>query len=227
VSRRTTVLIVDDHQVLVEGLLALLGDYPDLEVVGTASNGAEAIEAVDARPPDVVLMDYRMPDVDGAVATATIHSRHPGVAVVFLSGDNSEAALFAAVEAGAVGYLVKSEAMSQVANAVRWAAQGEMLLPKDVLSSLIQHQRQRSLDERHRERLRESMTSRELDVLRLMAAGLDNQQVADRLFISYLTVRGHVRNILDKLDCHTKLAAVARASEYGLIPVPPLSEVHE
>jgi DNA-binding NarL/FixJ family response regulator len=218
VSRRTTVLLVDDHKVLVEGLRALLGDYADLEVIGTAGTGAEAIEAVDARPPDVVLMDYRLPGGDGAAATAAIHARHPGVAVVFLSADDSDAALLAAVEAGAVGYLVKSEAMSQVADAVRLAAAGEMLLPNDVLARLIQHQRQRSRDERSRDRLLDTMTPREVEVLRLMADGLDNQQVAQRLSISYLTVRGHVRNILDKLDCHTKLAAVARASEYGLIP---------
>jgi DNA-binding NarL/FixJ family response regulator len=152
-----------------------------------------------------------------ASATAAIHAGHPDVAVLFLSADDSEIALFAAVEAGAVGYLVKSEAMGQVAESVRRAAAGEMLLPKHVLAQLIQHQRQRDIDERARERLLEEMTPRELDVLRLMADGLDNQQIAERLSISYLTVRGHVRNILGKLTCHTKLAAVARASEYGLI----------
>jgi DNA-binding NarL/FixJ family response regulator len=218
VSPRTTVLIVDDHQVLVEGIRALLGDHPDIEVIGAVATGAEAVRAVDARPPDVVLMDYRMPGGDGALATAAIHASHPDVAVVFLSGDDSEAALLEAVEAGAVGYLIKSEAMSQIADSIRWAAAGEMLLPRDVLARLIQHQRQRSLDHHRREHLVEAMTPRELEVLRLMADGLDNQQVADRLFISYLTVRGHVRHILDKLDCHTKLAAVVKASEYGLIP---------
>lgn len=213
-------LIVDDHPILVEGLRALLGDHPDLDITGTAGTVAQAVEAVDTRPPDVVLMDYRLPDGSGPVATAAIRARHPGVAVLFLSGDDSNAALLAAVEAGAAGFLVKSEAMGQLADAVRSAATGEMVLPRNVLARLIRHHRQRSLDERSRQRLPETMTPRELEVMRLMADGLDNQQVAERLLIDDRTVRGHVRSILDKLDCHTKLAAIAKASEYRLIPAP-------
>jgi DNA-binding NarL/FixJ family response regulator len=211
------VLLVDDHPVMLDGLRALLSDYPDIEVVGGAATTHEAIEAVDECSPNVVFMDYRLKGGDGAEATAAIREGHPEVAVVFLTADDSESALFAAVEAGAVGYLLKSEPMSQVVDAARRAASGEMLLPQGVLKRLIQQQRQRALHERKREHLLGELTSRELEVLRLMAQGLDNQQVAERLVISYLTVRGHVRSILGKLDCHTKLAAVARASEYGLI----------
>jgi DNA-binding NarL/FixJ family response regulator len=220
VNQRTRVLIVDDHQVVREGLVALLSDLPDIEVVGATGTVKEALEQVESSRPHVVLMDYRLPDQDGATATAAIRRSHPDVAVVFLSADDGESALFAAVEAGAAGFLVKSEAVTQVADAVRWAALGEILVPPAVLTRLIQRQRQRALDQRRREHLLAEMTQRELEVLPLMAEGLDNQEIADRLSISYLTVRGHVRNVLGKLDAHSKLAAVARAVQYGLIPPP-------
>jgi DNA-binding NarL/FixJ family response regulator len=217
VSERTRVLVVDDHQVVREGMCALLSRQDDIEVVGAVGSVAEAIEQVAACAPHVVLMDYRLPGGDGPKATAVIRERHPEVAVVFLSGDEGEDALYSAVAAGAAGFLVKSETMSEVAEAVRRAAAGEMLIPPVVLTRLIQRQRQQALDERNRARLVEGLTSRELEILRLMAEGLDNQEIADRLYISYLTVRGHVRNILLKLESHTKLAAVARAVQYGLI----------
>jgi DNA-binding NarL/FixJ family response regulator len=217
VSEPTTVLVVDDQRLVRDGLCALLSREPGIEVVGAVGTAAEAVEQVALSRPDVVLMDYGMPGGDGPVATATIHARHPGVAVVFLSGDDGEGALFAAVEAGAVGYLAKSETMVQVADAVRRAAAGEMLVPPEVLTRLIQGQRQRAVDERTRERLVDGLTARELEIMRLIAGGLDNQEIADHLHISYLTVRGHVRNVLYKLGCHTKLAAVARAVQNGLL----------
>jgi DNA-binding NarL/FixJ family response regulator len=217
VTEGVSLLVVDDHPVLVEGLLALLSDFSDIEVLGTAGSAAEALEKVAAFRPRVVLMDYRLPDGDGVAATAAILERHPDVAVVMLSADDSESAVFSAVEAGAVGYLVKSEAMGQIADAVRRAGAGEMLIPQAMLGRLVRQRQSRALDERQRERLLGALTRREIEVLRLMADGLDNQQIASRLFISYLTVRGHVRRILAKLDCHTKLAAVARAGEYGLL----------
>ncbi len=217
VTERIRVLVVDDHRVMREGLCALLSDHPEIEVVGAVGTVFEAQEQVAACSPQVVLMDYRLPDADGATATAAIRASHPDIAVVFLSAEEGDQALFAAVEAGAAGYMVKSETVSDVAAAVRRAAAGEMLVPPAVLTRLIQRQRQRALDERNRERLIEGLTGREVEVLGLMADGLDNQEIADRLYISYMTVRGHVRNILGKLDCHTKLAAVARAVQYGLI----------
>jgi DNA-binding NarL/FixJ family response regulator len=220
-SEPIRVLIVDDHRILREGLGALLAREPGIEIVGGAGSASEAVEQVAALAPDVVLMDYRLPGGDGPSATTAIRERHQDVVVVFLSGDDGEDALFAAVEAGAAGYLAKSEATSGIADAVRRAAAGEMLVPQAVLTRLIQRQRRRALDERNRERMVEGLTAREVEILRLMAAGLDNQAIAERLHISYLTVRGHVRNLLFKLDCHTKLAAVARAINYGLVEPPP------
>jgi two-component system response regulator DevR len=220
VSERIRVLVVDDHRVVREGLCALLARDEDIEVVGAVGSVAEAIAQVEASAPRVVLMDYRLPDGDGTKATTAIRDRHPEVVVVFLSGDDREDALYAAVEAGAAGFLVKSESMSQVSDAVRRAAAGEMLVPPEVLTRLIQRQRRRAVDVRNRERLVEALTAREVEIVRLMAEGIDNQEIADRLSISYLTVRGHVRNVLVKLESHTKLAAVARAVQYGLIDRP-------
>lgn len=209
--------MVDDHPIMREGLVALLSDDDDIDVVGSAATAAEALEQVAAHPPHVVLMDYRLPDQDGASAATAIRRNHPEVAVVFLSADSGERALFAAVEAGAVGFMVKSEAASAVSDAVRRAARGEVLLSPALLTQLIQRQRQLARDQRQRERLLGELTARELEVLRLMAEGLDNQEIADRLRISYMTVRGHVRNVLAKVGAHNKLAAVARAIEHGLV----------
>ena len=220
VTRPIRVLIVDDHRVLVDGLRVLLGHYPDLEVVGDAASVAEAAAAVEACRPDLVLMDYHLPDGDGVGATTAIRDRHPDVAVLFLSAEETDAAVFRAVEAGAVGYLLKTETIDQLADAVRRAAAGEMLFPQHLLSRGIQQQRRRAVDERRRERLRDALTPRELEILGLMAAGMSNQEISARLCISYLTVRGHVRGILGKLDCHTMLAAVVRANEYGILPPP-------
>jgi two-component system response regulator DevR len=217
VSARTRVLVVDDHLVVREGLSALLARNEDIEVVGSVGSVAEAIEQVAACAPRVVLMDYRLPDGDGTKAAIAIRDGFPDVVVVFLSGDDRDDALYAAVEAGAAGFLVKSATMLEVADAVRRAAAGEMLVPPEVLTRLIQGQRRRAVDARNRERLVETLTAREVEIVRLMARGMDNQEIADRLSISYLTVRGHVRNVLVKLESHTKLAAVAKAIQYGLI----------
>jgi two-component system response regulator DevR len=216
-SARIRVLLVDDHVVLLEGLRALLSDHADIEVVGVARSVAQAIQAADELKPEVVLMDYRLPDGTGATASTGIRERSPGVAIVFLSGDESEDSLLAAVEAGAAGYLIKSESPGEIADAVRKAAKGEVLLPAGVLAQLIGRQRQVAARLTARRTLVEQLTQRELEVLRLMAKGVDNQGIADRFFVKYTTVRSHVRSVLAKLEVHSKLEAVARAGEYGLL----------
>jgi DNA-binding NarL/FixJ family response regulator len=213
----TRVLIVDDRRVVVEGLRALLSERPGLEVVGTASSVASAVSSARSNRPDVVLMDFRLPDGTGAVAAKAIRAEQPLVAVVILSADDSEESLLAAVEAGACGYLVKTDSVSDVADAIRRAADGEILVPPSLLVRLVTSHRQRALDRSRKERLLGELTHREIEILRLMTEGLDNQSISERLLISYTTVRAHVRNILGKLDAHSKLEAVARASEYGLL----------
>jgi DNA-binding NarL/FixJ family response regulator len=216
-SEPIRVLIVEDHRVLAEGLELALGRHDDLTVVGIAGTVAEATELAHQERPDVVLMDFHLPDGTGAQVAATIRGKLPDVAVVILSGDSSEEAMLAAVEAGAVGFLSKSQAAAQVATAVHRAADGEMLIPAATLAGLVARQRQRARAESERTRLVDALTPREREILQLMAQGLDNRAVADQLVISFTTVRGHVQNILGKLGAHSKLEAVARAGEYGLL----------
>lgn len=214
---QTRVLIVEDHLILAEGLALALGRCDDLLVVGLAGSVAEAVALADQEVPHVVLMDYHLPDGTGAQAALAIRRRLPEAAIVMLTADASDEVLMAAVEAGACGFLLKSNAAAQVIEAVRRAADGEMLIPAATLARLIGRQREQARRQAERSRLLEKLTPRELEVLALMARGLDNRAIAHRLVLSYATVRGHVQNILSKLDAHSKLEAVARAVEYGLL----------
>jgi DNA-binding NarL/FixJ family response regulator len=216
-TAKIRVLLVDDHVVFLEGLSALLSDYTDLEVVGRVRSVADAIRAAEDVKPDVVLMDYRLPDGTGAAAAAGIRELRPEATIVFLSGDESEESLMASVEAGAVGYLIKSESAGEIAAALRKAALGDVLLPAGVLTQLIDRQQRLAARLRTSRALVEQLSARELEVLRLMAEGLDNLGIADRLGVKYTTIRTHVRNVLAKLEVHSKLQAVARASGYGLL----------
>jgi DNA-binding NarL/FixJ family response regulator len=211
------VLIVEDHQVLAEGLELALERHEDVHVVGSAPGIVAGLEIARRESPDVVLMDFHLPDGTGAEAAATIRAELPGVAVVILSADSGEDALVAAVESGACGYLLKSQAASHVVDAVRRAASGEMLIPAATLAGLLSRVRERQTRERELQRLTGHITPREREILNLMAQGLDKNTIAEKLFISFTTVRGHVQNILEKLDAHSKLEAVARASEHGLL----------
>lgn len=210
-------LIVEDHRVLAEGLELALGRHPDLEVVGLAGTVADATRLAGEHRPDVVLMDYYLPDGTAPEAANSIRERLPGVAVVVLTADDSEDTLLSTVEAGACGLLLKTRATVDVAHAVRRAAEGEMLIPAATLAALIARQRQRAQREAQRAHLLMLLTPREREVLQLMAQGLDNRAIAERLVISFTTVRGHVQRVLGKLGAHSKLQAVARAAEHGLI----------
>jgi len=217
VADQTRVLIVEDHQILAEGLALALGRHDDLLVVGLAGTVAEAVAMADRERPDVVIMDYHLPDGTGAQAALAIRQHLPEAAIVILTADASDEVLTAAVEAGACGFLLKSNAAAQVIDAVRRAADGEMLIPAATLARLIGRQRERVRREAERSSLMEKLTPRELEVLGLMARGLDNRAIAQQLVLSYATVRGHVQNILSKLGAHSRLEAVARAVEYGLL----------
>lgn len=211
------VLVVEDHRVLAESLEFALNAEPGLDVVGLAGTCAEAEGAAIASTPDVVLLDFHLPDGDGAELAATLRARSPAVRIVMLTGDASDEAMAAAVGAGAVGYLEKSRGAADVVDAIRRAAAGEMLIPAAKLAHLLEVQRQRASTEAARERLHGRLTPREHEVLRLMAAGKENRTIADELVISLTTVRGHVQAILEKLESHSKLEAVARAAAVGLI----------
>jgi two-component system, NarL family, response regulator DevR len=212
-----TVLIVEDHRLMVEGLASLLGEVPELRVVGTAGSVKEAIEAAETLQPQVVLMDFRLPDGDGPEATQRIRHDRPEVAVLFLSADVSDEAMMRAVDAGACGYVSKAASAEELTNAIRRAGEGEFLLPAATMSRLLARQREARKSEAAKERLAEELTGREREVLKMMASGLDNYDIADRLGIGYGTVRSHVRGVLEKLGARSRLQAVAMARETGLI----------
>lgn len=211
------VLLVEDHQVVAEGLQALLEEYPDLHVVGWAPSVAAARDAVEAGPVDVALVDFRLPDGSGADAAAAIRAVRPGAAVVFLSVDDSDEAMMAAVGEGAAGYLLKSAPSQDVVTAIRRAAAGETLIPADRLIALLNRRRALVRLQEEQARVRATLTPRELEILELMAEGLDNRAIAERLVIEYSTVRSHVHRVLQKLGARSQLEAVVRARELEIV----------
>lgn len=216
------VLIVEDHRVLAQGLELALSLHADIQVVGTAGTAEDAVRQAAELNPDVVLMDFHLPDATGAEAAQRLRaggedSGRP--AVVMLSGDTSDDAMLQAIEAGVSAYISKTEFASQVADAVRKAADGDMLVDRSTLMRLISHQQRKSKRADEASRLRRSLTQRELDVLRLMAEGLDSHQMAERLHISVTTVRGYVQAVIEKLGAHSRLEAVAKASAHRLLDV--------
>ena len=212
-----SVLLVEDHRLVAEGLAAMLNATGDIRVVGTAGTSADAVRLSALEQPAVVVMDSHLPDGDGADIAGRIREHQPQVAIVFLSADESEAAMIAAVRAGACAYLPKSRATADVVAAVRRAAEGEMLIPAAQLARLLARSHEMARDDDERRRLLDSLTRREKEVLALMAEGLDNRAIAADLGIGFTTVRGHVQNILEKLDAHSKLEALVCAARYALL----------
>jgi DNA-binding NarL/FixJ family response regulator len=204
------VLIVDDHRVVADGLRLVLDEHPDLQVIATAGDGASALRLASTTPPDLVLVDYRLPDMTGAELAAQLRDRQPGIRVLFLSMVVSAPLIREAVKAGARGYLVKTQPAEELVDAVRRAARGEMLVPAATLAQLV-------VGDDEGAQLLDRLTPRETDVLRLLAAGLDNRAIAARLGIGYVTARSHLRNLSSKLGAHSKLEILARAVELGLI----------
>ena len=207
----TTVLLVDDHAVLAESLSALLGTQADLDVVGTARTLAEAHRLVATSRPDVVLLDVALPDGDGIAEIPALLERHPGARIVVLTGTTSDRVLVAAVEAGAAGFLSKSGGVRRVVDTVRAAAADEAVLPEATLERLVPLMQQRTEERQVR------LTGREAEVLQLVAEGLTNAAIAERLVVSLHTVRNHVARISRKLGAHSKLEALSIALRQGLV----------
>ena len=210
VERLIRVLIVEDHMIVAEGLQSLIAQEPDLEVVGLATTVEEAGRLGRDARPDVILVDFRLPDGNGAEAVAAIRKMVPKVRVLFLSAVESPAALMTAIQAGARGYLLKANAAKEVVSAVRRVAAGEMLISASALAALIAEKGEQT-------HLIDTLTRREREVLRLMAQGLDNRAIAGRLGVEYGTVRSHIRNLIAKLEVHNKMQAIVRAAQLGLL----------
>jgi DNA-binding NarL/FixJ family response regulator len=208
-------MIVDDHEMIVQALVLALAREPDMDVVGTANTARDAIVRAEECSPDVLLIDYQLPDGTGADAVRGL--ARPGLRTVFLSADRSDSAMLAALEVGACGYLLKSEPLDSLVAAVRRAGEGEILLEAGELVSLLGREREREREGTERRRVDASLTAREREILGLMAQGLDNRAIAERLHLALTTIRWYVQIVLEKLGAHSKLGAVARAAQLGLI----------
>jgi DNA-binding NarL/FixJ family response regulator len=211
------VLIVQDHPLLASALARVLEGQPDFAVSGVSSSGATALASAALDRPDVVLMDFRLPDVTGPEAARMIQSEHAKAAIVFHSADESETALLDAVDAGATAYLTKDATADQIVEAVRRASKGEVLIPVELFARAIRRQRGVATQKREREQLLAVFTPRELDILNLLAEGLDTTAMSQRLGIAPHTVEWHVRHVIEKLQVHSKLQAVISAARQGLI----------
>jgi two-component system, NarL family, nitrate/nitrite response regulator NarL len=216
-ARRVQVLIVQDHPLLASAIARVLEGQPDMAVSGVSASGAAAVESVAQNKPDVVLMDFRLPDVSGPSAARTIKSAHADAAIVFHSADESETALLDAIDAGATAYLTKDATADQIIEAVRRASAGEVLIPVELFARAIARQRAAVTKKRERDQLLAEFTPRELDILHLLAEGLDTVAMSRRLGIAPHTVEWHVRHVIEKLQVHSKLQAVIAAARKGLI----------
>lgn len=211
---RVRVLVVEDHQVMADALTEALASHPAIEVIGTDGTLEEARRRVEHRAPDVVLMDVRLPDGDGAAGTAELLALAPQAQVVILSALTGIDVIARAVEAGASGFVSKTEPLETLTSAILRVHEGEALFSVETLSAVASHLR------RGRRRPGADLTEREREVLALLAAGTSTEAIAERLVLSVHTVRNHVRNLLTKLHAHTKLEAVAIALRERLVEIP-------
>jgi DNA-binding NarL/FixJ family response regulator len=211
------VLIVQDHPLLASAIARILDSQDDMTVSSIARRGDEAAKLAAVDQPAVVLMDFLLPDSTGPVAAAKIRAAVPHSAIVIHSADESETALLDAIDAGAIAYLTKSATADQIIEAVRRASDGEVLIPVAIFAKAIARQRKLVTDRQAREKLLAQFTPRELDVLRLLAEGLDTANLATRLGIAPHTVEWHVSHVIEKLGVHSKLQAVIAAVRTGLI----------
>ena len=206
-----TVLVVDDHPVVRSGLVGMLDVEDDLVVVGEAGDGEEAVIRVGELNPDVVLMDLRMPRLDGAAATARIIAAHPRTRVLVLTTYDTDAVIVRAVEAGATGYLLKDTPRTDLVDAVRAAARGETVLAPPVAARLVSRMRTPATD---------LLTEREVQVLAAVARGLSNPEIGRRLHIGEATVKTHLLRVFTKLEVDDRTRAVTVAMERGILPPP-------
>jgi two-component system NarL family response regulator len=213
------VLVVDDQELFRRGLTMLLSVEPDMEVVGEAADGASAAALAATAVPDVVLMDVRMPRQTGIEACTAVKDAAPNARIIMLTVSDDEADLYDAVKSGASGYLLKDSSIEEVAQAIRVVADGQSLISPSMAIKLLDEFKQMARTDRQAVPT-PRLTERELEVLRLVAQGLNNREIAKQLFISENTVKNHVRNILEKLQLHSRMEAVMYAVREKILDIP-------
>ena len=207
-NRVIRVLTVDDHALLREGIASLVNEEPDMKLVAEASTGEEAIEKFRQHHPDVTLMDLQMPNVNGIEAIQRIQSEFPGARIIVLTTYTGDVQVVRALKAGARGYLLKGHVHRELLDTIRAVDAGQKRIPPEIATELAEHNAD------------DDLTQREIDVLRLIAAGNANKQIADQLSIGEATVRGHVTNILSKLGANDRTHAVTIGLSRGIIELP-------
>ncbi|MBI2237190.1 MAG: response regulator transcription factor [Actinobacteria bacterium] len=219
-SERLRVMVVDDHALFRRGLQMVLEQEPDLELVGEASDGAEAIDRAQALMPDVILMDIRMPKRSGIEAAGRIKDMLPHVKILMLTISDEEADLYEAIKAGASGYLLKEIPIEEVADAIRSVWAGQSRISPSMASKLLSEFAAMSKASSERPQMpAPKLTDREMEVLKLVAQGMNNRDIAKELFISENTVKNHIRNILEKLHLHSRMEAVVYAVREKLLEI--------
>lgn len=215
------VMVVDDHALFRRGMELVLAQEPGMCVVGEAADGAEAVEKARALTPDIVLMDVRMPRRSGLEACRTIHDSVPSAKIIMLTISDEEADLYEAIKAGATGYLLKEISIEEVADAIRAVQGGQSLISPSMASKLLTEfaTMARKDVEAPPPVLTPRLTEREMEVLTLVAKGLANKDIARQLFISENTVKNHVRNMLEKLQLHSRMEAVVYAVREKMLEI--------
>lgn len=208
-SEKIRILLVDDHAVVRSGLSAFLSVNPDLELVGEAENGEQAVVRAGLLQPDVVLMDLMMPVMDGVAATAAIKKKHPHIQIIALTSFQEDELVQNALRAGAVGYLMKNVTARELGAAIRAAKDGKMTLSPEAAQALVRATQQM--------KEAETFTDREREVLKLMVEGLNNAEIAERLVVSLSTVKYHISNILMKMGVENRVAAVTLAIQKKIV----------
>jgi DNA-binding NarL/FixJ family response regulator len=219
--------IVDDQETVREGIRLMLSGEEGITIVGEASNGLEALKLCQKTNPTLVLMDVRMPEMDGLAATRTIKRRFPRISVLMLTMYENQDYLLEAIRAGAAGYVLKDAPQQHLVTAIRKALEGEMVLSRTMTNQLLhdlatRYQQALRTSDSQNENLASLLTTRELEVLELLALGLTNREIAEKLFISIGTVKNHVEHIIAKLGVSDRTQAVVRALEVGIISFPKL-----
>lgn len=208
-EEKIRIMLVDDHSVVRSGLGAFLSVNPDLELVGEAENGEQAVVRAGILKPDVILMDLMMPVMDGVAATLAIKKQNPAIQIIALTSFQEDELVQNALKAGAVGYLMKNVTARELAAAIKAAKDGKMILSPEAAQALV-----RASQQAHES---DSLTEREHEVLKLMVEGLNNAEIAERLVVSLSTVKYHISNILMKLGVDNRVAAVTTAIQKRLV----------